>query len=773
MFTFPDLKQHGISALAVGILVLLLTVFNWQLAAIHERAIAQQVEFSADQISARLQTHLDGLLKTLNQLRLGEARGERRDTLAFEAAAQNTLDDYSEFLGVNLIDKDRTIVAVTPLAKNAAALGQQVGQTPSILALLDEARSSRLPKATPPVELFQGGKGIVTYFPIFRGDEFAGYVNGVFRLDELIGRGLPKSEESHFAIDIADGSAGIFEIRPEARRAGTHATREVNFLDRVWTVRIEATSAMPGIDLSRGLWTDMGIDAVLAFALGLLLFALGRRQNELAESRKRFHDFANVSADWFWEQDSRLRFTYVSAGNAPISGQTPESHYGKTRRETHPLDVSEEQWAAHEKTLMERRPLQDFEFSRIDPNGKTRILSVSGRPFFSPDGRFLGYRGVGRDITEKKATERALRMFSTIVDQSPVAVIVTDLAGSIVYTNPAFTKETGYSAEEALGKNPRFLKSGLTNPETYISLWRALLSGEAWQGEFINRTKHGHDIWEKAIISPLKEHDGRSIYYVGIKQNISEEKALERRLHEAKDLAEAANQAKSTFLTLMSHELRTPLNAVIGFAELIRGQVHGPLGAKTYVEYAQDIERSGRHLLEILNDVLDLTKIETGKYPFELRKQNLAEIVTGMNAVLQSLVTKAGHRYEVKIDTPTEVVGDRRAIRQIILNLLSNAAKYTERGGLIEIGVVARADLSTELYVRDDGIGMSEADIARATELFTRIETRLAHRPEGVGIGLYIVSRLTEAMGAKLKIDSKPDAGTTVSIVFPPPPASG
>jgi signal transduction histidine kinase len=255
--------------------------------------------------------------------------------------------------------------------------------------------------------------------------------------------------------------------------------------------------------------------------------------------------------------------------------------------------------------------------------------------------------------------------------------------------------------------------------------------------------------------------------FVGIRSDVTELVLREKELERAKREADAASHAKSTFLAMMSHELRTPLNAVIGFAEMLRNGVFGPLGDPRYAEYAEDIVQSGRHLLETLNDVLDVAKLESGRVEVDLKPERLASVVEELANVLAAIAARGGHALDYALDADCVAAVDRRRLKQILLNLATNAAKYTRAGGRIVVGVARRDDGQVALTVEDNGIGMAPSDVARATELFTRFDHQLEHNPEGVGIGLYVIRRLAEAMGAQLKIDSKPGVGTRASVIFP------
>jgi len=248
----------------------------------------------------------------------------------------------------------------------------------------------------------------------------------------------------------------------------------------------------------------------------------------------------------------------------------------------------------------------------------------------------------------------------------------------------------------------------------------------------------------------------------------TEIKEREAHLKEARRMAETASAAKSTFLANMSHELRTPLNAIIGFAEILTGEMFGQLGNPRYVEYAQDIYKSGDHLLTVINNVLDFTKSETGKLELAAEALDVAEIVGTCAKIMRDQCDRAELSLSLALpDGPLAIQGDPVKLRQILLNLLSNAMKFTEPGGAVAIDVRAGEHGWVMLSVADTGIGMSPEDIPIAMAPFGQVDGRLARRYEGTGLGLPLTKALVELHGGTLAIESECGKGTTVTVRLP------
>jgi len=266
---------------------------------------------------------------------------------------------------------------------------------------------------------------------------------------------------------------------------------------------------------------------------------------------------------------------------------------------------------------------------------------------------------------------------------------------------------------------------------------------------------------------PVFADDGRFLGYRGIATDMTMTKRTERELREAKEAAELANSAKSEFLANMSHELRTPLNAILGFSDMMKAELFGTMNPK-YLDYARDIHTSGSHLLALINDVLDMSKIEAGRFELDESIVNLGSVVDSCLAMVEWRAAKN----EVDLgERPTlalpNIIGDERAIRQVVLNLLSNAVKFTPRGGRVEIRGARDTNGDVLLAVMDTGVGIPDEALDRLFEPFQRTTAQVARQQEGTGLGLAISRKLIDLHGGTLEVESAVGEGTVVRIRFP------
>ena len=537
-------------------------------------------------------------------------------------------------------------------------------------------------------------------------------------------------------------------------------------------------------------WFHIATSAVLigllpVIALLVLHFAWRHRLASLAlvAAESRMRDMVEASSDWLWEMGPDLRFKFVSNRLPGLSDADIAGLIGKTWSEIVRADFDPAGWSHHADAMSRHLPFRDFVYLDKTPSGELRWRKVSGRPFFDRKGRFQGYRGTGTDVTEQMQAETRLRKalkdkqesedkFRSLVADFPGAAYRCDCDPdcTVQFVSDAIEDLCGRPASDFGAPHTRGLAGIIHAADRAMVediIAAAVAQRQPFAAEYRILHKDGSIRWVHNKGRAVFAEDGKPRHLDGAIFDVTERKQVEVALIRAKTAAENANRAKSAFLALMSHEFRTPLNAIIGFSDLIRSEAHGPIGNGLYKEYLQDIMMSGNLLLALINDILDLSKAEAGKISLAEAPADLADIANESVTMVRQQAGDADVVLECSVaSTLPALLCDARVVKQILLNLLTNAIKFTPAGGR----VMLEANLAGEglrVVVRDTGIGIADADLPKALADFGRVDGEVGRNRPGTGLGLPLAKHLAEAHGASFDIDSQIDVGTTITIVFP------
>ena len=366
------------------------------------------------------------------------------------------------------------------------------------------------------------------------------------------------------------------------------------------------------------------------------------------------------------------------------------------------------------------------------------------------------------EVTVRRNAEDDLQLTQLAMDRSSEAICMLDASGRYLKVNDATCEQLGYSREEMLKLSVFDVVAQMT-PETWVERWKLYQEAGSLSFENYRVTKDGRTIPIDITASHIKFGDREYLFVVA--RDATMRRHIEHELRTARDLAEGANRAKSQFLANMSHELRTPLNAIIGFSEVISSALFGPLDAR-YRDYAQDIHGSGHHLLRIINDLLDLSKVEAGRLELRDSPVPIAAAFETCRRMVCDRAAAAGLDLDFR-PTNLEVSADELRLEQVLLNLVSNAVKFTPSGGHVSVAATLALSGEVIISVADTGIGMAAEDIPRALQPFGQIDNSLARPHGGTGLGLPLAQRLIELHGGTMSIDSELGKGTTVTIVLP------
>jgi PAS domain S-box-containing protein len=504
----------------------------------------------------------------------------------------------------------------------------------------------------------------------------------------------------------------------------------------------------------------------------------------LRVSQERLQSILDNTNALIYIKDQHGRYLLVNNAMTRAFGLSEHEMIGKS---AHELAGKEEadQHIQNDLIVFNGKVSATFEEFHILDGVKRYYISVKF-PLKNEHGEVVAIGGISTDITEQKENEEQLRLLSYAVEQSPATIVLTDPAGIIEYVNKSFTRITGYHSEEILGKNISILQSGHTTQEEYQILWETIKAGKEWRGEFKNRTKTGQTIWESTTISPILNSKQETTHYLEIKEDISTRKeaemALRRMNQELEDRViqrteelraantslEKASRLKDEFLANMSHELRTPLTGVLGLSEALQKGVYGAVNEKQ-TSILNTIEEGGRHLLTLINDILDLSKIEAGKMELQPSVIKVDDICQSSLRLIKQ-IANAQHQKVILTQNPPDMLmyGDLRRLKQILVNLLGNAVKFTPENGELGLDVRGIEKLDViKFSVWDEGIGISEENQEKLFQPFIQLESNLSRSYSGTGLGLSLVHRLAILHGGQVKVTSKLGEGSRFTVSIP------
>lgn len=515
--------------------------------------------------------------------------------------------------------------------------------------------------------------------------------------------------------------------------------------------------------------------------------AESERQARLAQRESLFQSILDHAPIGIWMLRSDGRLGFVNKAFCDAVGVTEKRflaarHYG----ELYEPETAQRCMATDAEAMRtggvhlstERLRCADGQIHDLEIR-KLRVAPDGGEP--------IGLIGISVDVTDRLAADNALRMLSVAVEQSSNSMVITDLAGTIVYVNPAFCAATGYSAEKVIGREAGFHRSGLTPASTIADLWQTLAQGHPWQGELLNRRANGEIEIDWTVISPIRDAEGRVVQYLAVQEDVTERKAIEAELKQHRDQleemvaartaeldrarlqAEQANAAKSSFVAQVSHEVRAPLAAIAGLTRQLLPDVHEPAQARVL----GTISQAADGLLRIVNDLLDMARIEGGKLSLDEQPFELEQVLVQAMALQQPAAEAKGLRLDLELapDMPPRLVGDAGRLSQVLINLLSNAVKFTASG---RVGLSCRIEPPTgaarpvlRFEVADTGVGIAPEVQSRLFADFEQGSPAMQRRYGGSGLGLAISRRLVQLMGGSIHLHSAVGEGSRFWFTVP------
>ena len=530
-------------------------------------------------------------------------------------------------------------------------------------------------------------------------------------------------------------------------------------------------------------WADALIDAT---ALSIIIFPIiytllfkplkesiaNNTENEakIKNERNLFKALFDNLPDAVYVKDIHFRKILANPIDLQYMGFTSEADIiGKTDAEIYDTEVSESSYADEREIFQTGISIINKENFFIDNKGLKHWMLNSKVPFRNNLNEIIGLVGISREITERKKEETRLKLLESVILNTNDAVVITEILNegpiknSIIFVNQSYCKMTGYSFEEVLGKSPSILQGLNTDTEILKRVKISMNAYEPCQYEVINYKKNGEEFWSSISLSPISDSNGVYTHWIAIKRDTTEKKILEKKYIDAKENAESANKAKSEFLANMSHEIRTPLNSVIGFSDLLKKTKLD----ETQKLYNNAVFQSANSLLDIITEILDFSKIEAGKLEIEISKTDIQELAISIT----NMVSFQAHEKNLEVllnlsnDIPKFIWADSLRLRQILINLMSNAVKFTKKGEIelkiVPLKIIANNKFLMRFSVRDTGIGILPENQMKIFEAFTQEDASTTRKYGGTGLGLAISKKLLQLMGSELQLVSEPNIGST------------
>lgn len=536
----------------------------------------------------------------------------------------------------------------------------------------------------------------------------------------------------------------------------------------------------------------------LASALNDMRERLGSSYRAIEESEERFRQLAENIREVFWIlSPDWQRVFYVSPAYEDVWGHPASDAHGNWLDSVHEDDRRKIGDVVTEKIETACADPSFPEFRIVRPDGDVRWIRTRAFPVFDADGVVVRIVGVTEDITQRRAREQAQRenerLYRSIVETTAEGYWLVDEDGMTLEVNDSLCRILGVTRDDILGTSPRDFIAP-TALQAFDSYFNRRKDGEHRAYVTTYLARDGSDVHAQVSASSLYDGDGTLIGSFAFVTDITEKHQAEeelKRLHEnlerrveertrdlmvARNQAVAADRAKSEFLANMSHELRTPLNAVIGFSDVMIQEVFGAVENPRYQEYVKLINESGTHLLELISDLLDVSAIEAGRMDMHEEETIVEDVVNSCLRLINERANKACVSLDKDLspDVPM-VIADARRLKQILINLLTNAVKFTPEGGHVSIITTPDDDGGFWFQVKDTGSGISEEDLEQVLLPFARTQSATEGHIEGTGLGLPLVKGLVESHGGRLELSSVLGSGTTASVYLPPekvPPAT-
>ncbi|MBI1327086.1 MAG: PAS domain S-box protein [Alphaproteobacteria bacterium] len=482
----------------------------------------------------------------------------------------------------------------------------------------------------------------------------------------------------------------------------------------------------------------------------------------------------NAVSDIIFEVSANSEIHFINKSWEKITGHTVEATLGQRLIDMlHPQDQDEQR--SNLVALVSGQKTGFRSFVRIKTaEGAYRAMEMVISMLRQDENKMVRIVGTMTDVEERRRAERALgeaeKKFRNIWEHAVSGIFQLSPDGQFLSANPALARLLGYDRPDELIAAVKNAHQDLY-PDHYARAQFLMSVQKSHIAEFIEtqiKRKDGTLIWVAEYTRAVRDEEGKLLYFEGSLEDVTSRRTTDQKLKEAKMHSDLANRAKSEFIANMSHELRTPLNSIIGFSEIMKSEVFGAIGQPTYKEYVEDIYQSGQNLLNIINQILDIAKIDAGERQLQEKLVEPAGVVQACLGLMEAKISEKGLQIVNNISgtLPTLYV-EELALKQMLMNIISNAVKFTPENGRITLNCEQDGMGDLVISITDTGVGLDAHEIELALSPFGQIDTGLAKKGSGAGLGLTLVNALMSLHGGRLELISQKSYGTTVSLVFP------
>ena len=526
--------------------------------------------------------------------------------------------------------------------------------------------------------------------------------------------------------------------------------------------------------------TGFMVTIILVGIAFILIFELWRQNREIVQKEKiryrEFARFAELARNPVIRTNQKREIIWANDAYLALTGYSREEVIGKKPSQLNLAPEADAEQVAQLIRALDRGEAASATLLNRSKTGRNYWINLDIQPLYDDQNQLEGFQAIETEVTDLVEAQRRaddalanLNAYQSALDEHSI-ISVADQFGRIEFVNDRYCEISGYSRGELIGQSYRSVQSGKHDPSYFQDMRDTINAGQSWRGEVCNRAKDGSEFWVDATVVTLPATRTEGARFVSILYDITERKRTETELLAAREQAEAANRAKSSFLANMSHEIRTPLNGVIGVVgALARTQL-----TQNQREMVDLIQSSGETLELLLSDILDVSKIEAGKFTLQPEPFDLHEAIEATAQVMGIRAEEKGLGFHVRFGPCTEGLfeGDRIRVKQIVSNLASNAVKFTQKGQIdISIATTDKADGSCEVMisVKDTGIGFDEQTKQRLFARFEQADASITKNFGGTGLGLSICRTLTDMMGGQFLVASEAGIGSLFSVILPLP----